>query len=41
MSQKPYERQLWEDQICKPNILKVGHQNHWKNTENRKNIAVD
>ena len=23
---------------CKPNILKLEHQNHWKNTENRKNI---
>ena len=35
MSEKLYERQLWEGQICKPNILKLGHQNHWKNTENK------
>ena len=39
MSQKLYERQLREDQICKPNILKLGHQNHRKNTENRKNYC--
>ena len=34
MLQKLYERQLREDQICKPNISKLGHQNYWKNTEN-------
>ena len=27
-SQKLYKRQLWEDQIGKPNVLKLGH---WKN----------
>ena len=41
MSQNFFERQLWEDQICKPNILKLDHQNHWKNTENRKIVIVD
>ena len=41
MSHKLYWRQLWGDQICKPNILKLGHQNHWKNTKNRKIIVVD
>ena len=40
ISLKHYERQLWEDQICEHNILKLGHQNHWKNTENRKIIVV-
>ena len=41
MSQKLYEKQLSEDQICKPNILTLGHQNHWKNIKNRKIIVVD
>ena len=41
MSQEFYLRKLWEDQICKPNILKLGHQNNWKNTENTKIIVVD
>ena len=41
MSQKLYERLLWEDQISKPNILKLGHQNHWKNIESRKNFVAD
>ena len=30
MSQKIYEILLWKDQICKSNILKLEHQNHWK-----------
>ena len=40
MSQHIYERQLWEDQICKPSVLKLGHQNHWENTESRKIIVA-
>ena len=28
LSQKIYERQLRENQICKPNILKLSHQDH-------------
>ena len=40
LSQKIYERQLRENQICKPNILKLSHQDHWKNTENRRIVVV-